>query len=65
VVTGSVARLHAAMGGSPLRPRHWLAPAVVLLLAPWVFLRVYTQRSVVWRGRRYELDASGRLAGRG
>lgn len=60
-VTASLVRLHAAVGGSPLRPRHWIAPAVVLLLAPFVFLRVYTQRSVVWRGRRYDLDRTGRL----
>lgn len=64
VVTGSLAGLHAGMGGSPLRPRHWIAPAAVLLLAPLVFLRVYTQRRVEWRGRSYELDAAGRLARR-
>lgn len=61
-VDASLVRLHAKLGGAPLRPRHWLAPAVVLVLAPFVFLRVYTQRSVTWRGRRYPLSRDGRLA---
>jgi len=64
VVTGSVGRLHAAMGGHPLGLRNGIAPAIVLLLAPVVFVRVYTQKRVAWRGRSYELDRSGRLARR-
>jgi ceramide glucosyltransferase len=64
VVTASLVLLHEQMGGAKLRPRHWLAPAVLLLIIPFVFARVYTQRSVSWRGRSYRLDGSGRLADR-
>jgi hypothetical protein len=52
------------MGGAKLRVRYWLSPAVLLLIIPFVFARVYTQRSVSWRGRTYQLDGTGRLADR-
>jgi len=64
VVTASLVLLHEEMGGAKLRPRHWLSPAVLLLIIPFIFARVYTQRSVSWRGRIYQLDATGRLADR-
>ncbi|MBW2667786.1 MAG: glycosyltransferase [Deltaproteobacteria bacterium] len=64
VVTGSLVLLHEQMGGAKLRPRHWISPAVLLLIIPFIFARVYTQRSVSWRGRSYRLDGSGRLADR-
>jgi len=64
VVTGSLVLLHQRMGGARLRPRHWPAPAVLLLIIPFIFARVYSQRSVTWRGRSYRLDRSGRLADR-
>jgi hypothetical protein len=65
VVTASLVLLHEQMGGAKLRVRHWPAPAVLLLIIPFIFARVYTQRSVSWRGRSYRLDGSGRLADRG
>jgi len=37
---------------------------VLLLIIPFIFARVYSQRSVTWRGRSYRLDRSGRLADR-
>jgi len=61
-VNASVLRLHKAMGGHPIAARHGFAPALVLLLIPWIFVRVYTQKQVEWRGRVYELDPRGRLA---
>jgi len=64
IVVWSLGRLHAAMGGAPLRPRHWAAPATVLLLVPFAFVRVFTQRRVRWRGREYALGPDGRLAER-
>ena len=64
VVTASLVLLHEQMGGAKLRLRHWISPAVLLLIIPFVFARVYTQRSVTWRGRTYQLDGTGRLADR-
>lgn len=64
VVTASLVLLHEQMGGAKLRPRHWPAPAVLMLIIPFVFAQVYTQRSVSWRGRTYRLDHTGRLADR-
>jgi ceramide glucosyltransferase len=64
VVTASLVLLHEQMGGAKLRVRYWLSPAVLLLIIPFVFARVYTQRSVSWRGRTYQLDGTGRLADR-
>lgn len=61
----SVNALHNHTGCAPLRPRHWLAPLVIFLLAPFVFGRIYlTQSRVDWRGRVYALDRSSRLASR-
>ncbi len=62
VVCASLLRLHQQAGGAPLRPRHWFSSPLLLLMIPFIFIRVYTQRSVTWRGRTYRLDASGRLA---
>jgi ceramide glucosyltransferase len=64
VVCGSLVLLHEQMGGAKLRPRHWVAPFVLLITIPFIFARVYTQRSVSWRGRTYQLDNTGRLADR-
>jgi len=64
VVNVGIGRLHEKMGGAPLGLRHALAPALVLLMALPVFVRVYTLKRVQWRGRTYALDASGRLAAR-
>ena len=62
-VVASVDALHQRTGCAPLRPRHWLAPAVLFLLAPPVFARILlVQRRVDWRGRSYELDPRSRLA---
>jgi len=64
VVNWSIGRMQQDLGAPPLARRHALAPAVVLLLAPWAFVRVYTQRQVEWRGRTYQLDSTGSLAER-
>ena len=61
----SVNALHNHTGCAPLRPRHWLAPLAIFLLAPFVFGWIYlTQSRVDWRGRVYDLDRSSRLASR-
>lgn len=63
--TASVNALHNHTGCAPLRPRHWIAPVVIFLLAPYAFGRIHlTQSRVDWRGRAYELDRSSRLASR-
>ena len=65
-VVASVDALHNRTGCTPLRPRHWIAPAVLFLLAPAVFARiVFVQRRVDWRGRTYDLDPRSRLAAPG
>jgi ceramide glucosyltransferase len=63
-VNASIARLNQRIGGHPLAWRHVLAPSLVLLVIPWVFARVYTQKHVEWRGRVYDLDPRGRLRAR-
>lgn len=63
-VAASVNALHNRTGCAPLRARHWIASAVLILLAPLLLARVHLlQRRVEWRGRVYELDANSRLAG--
>ena len=55
--------LHNLTGCAPLRPRHWIAPAVLFVLAPFVFGRIhFLQHRMAWRGRVYELDRHSRLA---
>jgi ceramide glucosyltransferase len=58
----SAGSLHQRAGGAPLRGLHRLAPALLLLLAPFLLLRSRLRRRVAWRGRDYDLDRSGRLA---
>ncbi len=59
----SVNALHNRTGCAPLRPRHWVSPAVIFGLAPFVFTRVYLLQSRMrWRGRTYSLDRGSRLA---
>lgn len=57
----SFVRLSEQVGGPDIAPRHWLVPAIVILIAPWVYARVLLQRTVNWRGRVYQLDRSARL----
>jgi ceramide glucosyltransferase len=60
-VIAAINALHNRTGCAPLRPRHWLSPLVIVLLAPWALFRVYVlQRRMAWRGRVYGLRA-GRL----
>ncbi len=63
-MTASIGLLHERLGGGRLGPTHWLAPALVMLLAPAVMVRILLQREVSWRGRKYKLDASARLGER-
>jgi len=64
VSSASLVLLHERMGGAKLRGRYWFSPVLLLLVIPFIFARVYTQRSVTWRGRTYRLDGTGRLADR-
>lgn len=56
-------RLHAEFGGVPTGLRNSWVVYGLLILAPYVFLRVLLARQVDWRGRVYHLDASTRLKG--
>jgi ceramide glucosyltransferase len=59
----SVNALHNRTGCAPLRARHWISPAVIFGLAPYVFARVYLiQSRLPWRGRTYPLNRGSRLA---
>jgi ceramide glucosyltransferase len=61
-VVASTNALHNSTGCAPLRPRHWATPAVIFLLAPFVFGKIYLmQNRMAWRGRVYDLKG-GRLA---
>ncbi len=60
-VIAAINQLHNHTGCAPLRPRHWLAPLMIVVLAPWALLRIYVlQRRMAWRGRVYDLRR-GRL----
>lgn len=60
-MAASVGLLHQQIGGGALRPLHWLVPALIMLLAPVVMLRILFKRQVSWRGRTYALGADSRL----
>lgn len=65
VVAASNNALHHDIGGARLRLRdRWVAFAL-LLVAPVVYLDIFTRREVRWRGRIYKLDPSSRLAAGG
>ena len=61
-VAASITVLHRALGGAPLRPRHWIVALGLLLIAPLVFASVLTNKQVNWRGRTYELGLDSRLS---
>jgi len=63
-VIASIALLHEQIGGGRLAPVFWLAPGLVMLLAPLIMLRILVRREVDWRGRSYKLDATSRLGAR-
>lgn len=58
-----VIRAHEALGGARIPRRHaWMAFAL-LLITPLLYPTIFARREVDWRGRSYELDLRGRLAG--
>jgi ceramide glucosyltransferase len=61
MVNFTMIRIHDRVGGGTIAPRHWLVPGLFFLITPILFLRVYTQRRVTWRGRTYSLNASATL----
>ncbi|MBK6847198.1 MAG: glycosyltransferase [Proteobacteria bacterium] len=61
-VAASINRLHRALGGGRLAPRHALVPFGLLLVAPLIFATIWLNLEVAWRGRTYRLNASSRLA---
>lgn len=58
----SVNVLHRTEGGGPVRPQHLWVAFGLLASAPLIMLWILTHREVNWRGRRYALNASSRLA---
>lgn len=61
-VASSINSLHSTLGGAPIRGRHRLVSAGLLLGAPLVFLTIFMRWRVSWRGRTYRLDSGSRLA---
>lgn len=57
-----LARLHVDQGGHPFSLWQHLQAMGVLLLAPFVVLRVLLYHEVEWRGQRYRLAKDSRLA---
>lgn len=60
----SLNRLHRSLGGARLPLSHAWVSAALLLVAPVVYLSIFSRRKVRWRGRSYELAADSRLAAR-
>ena len=58
----SLNRLHEALGGPRLPLRHRWVSSMLLLVAPAIYLSIFSRKKVVWRGRSYELNAESRLA---
>lgn len=54
-------RLSEMIGGAKVKPKHWWVAATLPFLAAGVAASTKFYREVGWRGRRYRLDASGRL----
>ncbi|HBQ17170.1 MAG TPA: hypothetical protein DEF51_40590 [Myxococcales bacterium] len=54
-------RLRRSQGGAALPARLWWAPVATLALLPELYLRALFTRSVMWRGRVYQLDPAGAL----
>jgi ceramide glucosyltransferase len=62
-IVASFVALYARTGAAPLEPRHFLAPLVIIALAPWSLFKTHVlQRKMAWRGRVYELASTGELA---
>lgn len=63
VATHSVVALHCRLGGARPSWRCYAGAFTVLFLAPAIMVAVHLQHHVDWRGRKYDLDRSSRLAG--
>jgi ceramide glucosyltransferase len=63
-VASSINSLHEAIGGARLSFKHRLAPLLLILVSPVVYLSILTHKQVNWRGRTYSLDVSSKLAHR-
>jgi ceramide glucosyltransferase len=61
-IAASINSLHERFGGAALPLRYLWVSFVVLLTSPAVYLSVFTNRKVTWRGRSYDLDAGSRLS---
>lgn len=57
----SQTRLSELIGGAKVAPTHWWVAAALPFLATIVTASTKLNREVTWRGRRYRLDADGRL----
>jgi cellulose synthase/poly-beta-1,6-N-acetylglucosamine synthase-like glycosyltransferase len=61
IVNHTMIAIHRSIGGAAIPRKWWLIPGAFFLLVPFLFLRIYTQRQLNWRGRVYALDSSARL----
>jgi ceramide glucosyltransferase len=64
LTAASINLLHTHQSGVKLRIRHAWVGFAILMTAPLVMLWILTRREVMWRGRRYSLNAGARLAER-
>lgn len=60
-VVRTLSQLRRAQGSRALPVRLWWTPWVCLALVPWWFVKAHFAKHVVWRGRVYEVDDTGRL----
>jgi hypothetical protein len=62
LTAASINVLHTHQSGVKLRWRHAWVGFAILMTAPLVMLWILTRREVMWRGRRYSLNAGARLS---
>ena len=62
LTAASINALHEHQGGMKLRWRHSWVGFALLMTAPLVMLWILAHREVTWRGRRYVLDSTSKLA---
>jgi ceramide glucosyltransferase len=60
-VVAALSDLRRRQGNVALPHRLWWTPYVCLALVPWWFMKAHFAKSIVWRGRVYEVDDDGRL----
>ena len=54
--------INREIGGAPIAWKYYPVPGAYFLVLPFIFAKIYLQRTIEWRGRSYALGADARLA---